>query len=405
MRGIAARYAFERDQIGFLRSAMAEHGDVFLLDKHRLVVTGPEPCHDVLMRTGAEFTAGLDTLRGFTPEPPEITEAWLRGRRVAAGGIGARMLAAHGQRLDRATTDTLRDLAEREVDVVAAMRTLMVRAGVDFCVGGRNPALVAAAEEASLAQLALQDTVAPGLSRLPGRAVRRARTADAAMRAAIDDCLARRAADGRPGAPLDLLDVLITAATLTPEQAARTVKRTIAGTHGIPGAALAWVVRELGARPDLQERLHSEATGDDRTPLTDAVVKEVLRLWPPIWLMSRSVRETTTVGGYQLRAGHEVLLVPYLVHRDERWWSEPDRFDPTRWLGAQPPHTRHAYLPFGAGPRVCLGARLGTAQLSLTTRRLVTGYTIELVEPSTVRPAFDSALTPAGLRARFTPRS
>jgi hypothetical protein len=90
-----------------------------------------------------------------------------------------------------------------------------------------------------------------------------------------------------------------------------------------------------------------------------------------IGFLSAAVRE---YGGWRLRAGDSLMFSPYLIHRDPRWWHEPERIDPDRWPAGRPPHTRHAYLPFGAGPRVCLGTYLGTLQLVPATSRLVHRY-------------------------------
>lgn len=94
----------------------------------------------------------------------------------------------------------------------------------------------------------------------------------------------------------------------------------------------------------------------------------------------------------------------YLLHRDPRWWPEPDRFDPDRWLPGRSPHRRHAYLPFGAGPRVCLGTQLGMTQLSLATCWLVQNFTIRLpAAGARAVPDFRGLLAPRGLTAAFEP--
>jgi unspecific monooxygenase len=194
------------------------------------------------------------------------------------------------------------------------------------------------------------------------------------------------------------------------------MKRTLVGSHGVPGTALAWVIREMGTRPDVLAGIRSEAgrypdaveAGSPAPlPYTEAVVKEVLRLFPPVWLMLREVRERTTLGPWRLEPRQHVLLPAYLVHRDARWWREPDRFRPGRWLTAGTggaPHARHAYFPFGGGPRMCLGSRLGMLQLVLAAQRLAGAYDVELVGAEHAPPVFDATLAPVGLRARLTAR-
>lgn len=409
--GVAARYAYELDRIGFLRRSQAEFGDVFPLDQRRLVVCDPVLIHDVLARTGEVFAAGRDALYGFALESPDLIDVWMRGRRAGWHGVGPAMLAAHARRLDVSFDRVLAELAGREFDVVAQAQTLMSHAAVDFCVSRDNATLADAVAVASLAQLAVQDTVAPALSRLPHRAVYRGRQVDRRMRSAVDACIARRTGTAPSGPPDDLLDVLLVRGAFTDEHIARILKRTLAGSHGVPGAALSWVIRALGLRQELADALRAEAgsyvqavvSGSPAAlPYTEATVKEILRLYPPVWLMVREVRQPTMLGSWRLNPKQQVLLPIYLVHRDPRWWPEPDRFTPERWLvsDGRPP-VRHAYLPFGSGPRMCLGYRLGSLQLVLAASALTSEYRIELTNAQHAPPAFNAPLTPRGLRARL----
>jgi enediyne biosynthesis protein E7 len=412
--GVAARYAYELDRIGFLSQSMAEFGDVFPMDRRRWVVCDPALIHEILVGTGGAFAAGHDALHGFVPEAPELVDAWMRGRRVAWHGVGPAMLAAYAGRLNASFGRTLAELAGQEIAVVTQAQVLMSRAAVDFCISHDNEALADAVAAASLAQLAVQDTVAPALSRLPFRVVRRGREADRMMRLAIDACIARRgriAPARRPLDVLDVLDVLRSRGEFTDENIARVLKRILVGSHGVPGAALSWLIRELGLRPQLAAAIQTEAhayaeaiaTGSPVVlPYTDAAVKELLRLYPPIWLMVREVREPTTLGPWHAHPRDQVLLPIYLVHRDPRWWPQPERFCPERWLDGQP-HVRHTYLPFGSGPRMCLGYRLGSLQLVLAAGVLANQYRIELTNTEQAPPTFNAILTPLGLRARLHP--
>jgi cytochrome P450 len=111
-------------------------------------------------------------------------------------------------------------------------------------------------------------------------------------------------------------------------------------------------------------------------PLTTAVLAETLRLWPPSWMFSRRVLEPMVLGGRTVQVGTMCLVSPALLHRDPRWWPEPELFRPNRWLRRvpgkadrfdpkSPGQPRGAYLPFGAGPRMCIGEQF--AWLEATT--------------------------------------
>ena len=108
-------------------------------------------------------------------------------------------------------------------------------------------------------------------------------------------------------------------------------------------------------------------------PLTMAVLAETLRLWPPSWMFTRRVLEPIELGGRTVPAGTMCLVSPALLHRDPRWWAEPDQFRPDRWLQSgpgkadrfdprSPGQPRGAYLPFGAGPRMCIGEQFAWSE-------------------------------------------
>ncbi len=420
--GFAARYAYERDPAGFLAAHQAEHGDVFRLDGRRVVVCDPVLAHQVLAGSGETFAAGRDALNGFKVTDVQTARAWSRAHRAAWHGLGPGMLAAHARRLDRALTATLTEIGARDIEVVPQARALMCRATVDFCVSGDDGAvdngeLATAAAAASAAQLAVLDSVAPALAWLPNRVLGRSRAAEQRLRAAVSARVARRERDGPGRSDHDLLDVLLAGDHLDSADITGIVHLALLASYGLPGSALAWVIREIGLRPEVAGQIRAEAPryadalaagSPEAMPYTHAVVKETLRLYPPAWLMVRQVRAPIRLDRWHLPAGQEVLLTPYLIHRDPRWWPAADQFRPERWItspgSAAPPHPRHAYLPFGSGPTMCLGHRLGSLQLVLAAARLVDSYEIQLLNPDRAQPAFDSALTPAGLRMRLTPR-
>jgi cytochrome P450 len=133
-------------------------------------------------------------------------------------------------------------------------------------------------------------------------------------------------------------------------------------------------------------------------PFTEAVVREGLRLHPPLWLLARAARRDTTLGPWSVRAGQRVVFSPYLVQRDARWWDDPDRFRPQRWTGAR--DGASPWFPFGGGPRVCLGLQVALYELTIATAWLVRGVALDVVDPpSTPRPR--PHLRPSGFVARL----
>jgi cytochrome P450 len=134
--------------------------------------------------------------------------------------------------------------------------------------------------------------------------------------------------------------------------------------------ALAWAGWLLARHPAVQDQVAADPDG----PAADRAFREALRLYPPVHLFSREVAEPVTVSGYELPAGGQVFVSPYLTQRDPRWFPDPDRFDPDRFTPeAETARPACAWFPFGAGPRACVGRgaalAVGSAVLSLLAAR------------------------------------
>jgi len=159
----------------------------------------------------------------------------------------------------------------------------------------------------------------------------------------------------------------------------------IAAGYSTVAAALAWTWILLGAHPQAQERLHEEARGlsteslgpafDPRTlPYARQVIEESMRLYPPTWVTARTPLERDRIGDVAVPAGSVLLLSPHVMHHHPRYWKEPERFEPDRFLPARvEARPRYVYLPFGGGPRLCLGQGLAMREMvlavALTARR------------------------------------
>jgi cytochrome P450 len=141
--------------------------------------------------------------------------------------------------------------------------------------------------------------------------------------------------------------------------------------HETTASTLSWTFSLLDRHPEVRERLHAEAVEvlGDRLPVyedlhrlryTAMVVEEVMRLYPPVWMLPREAQGDDEIGGYHVPAGSDVLISPYTLHRHPAFWEEPDRFDPDRFDPDRPTsRPRYAHIPFGAGPRFCVGNHLG----------------------------------------------
>ena len=192
------------------------------------------------------------------------------------------------------------------------------------------------------------------------------------------------AAVGRDeSSPGPVLDLLAAQTDLTDEQARAEVMTLLLAGHETTAMALTWAWAAIDQAPAVRADLEAEWDADrdassvggpaNRRPLTMAVLAETLRLWPPSWMFSRRVLQPLPLGGRTVPVGTMCLVSPLLLHRDPRWWTEPERFRPDRWLSGEPGGTsrfdpkhpgqpRGAYLPFGAGPRMCIGEQFAWSE-------------------------------------------
>jgi cytochrome P450 len=141
--------------------------------------------------------------------------------------------------------------------------------------------------------------------------------------------------------------------------------------HETTASTLSWTLYMVDRHPEVAERLHAEAVEvlGDRLPThedlrrlsyTTMVVQEVMRLYPPVWIIPRLAKEADTIGGFHVKPGADVLICPYTLHRHPGYWDDPLRFNPDRFLPENVAgRPRYAYIPFGAGPRFCIGNNLG----------------------------------------------
>jgi len=178
--------------------------------------------------------------------------------------------------------------------------------------------------------------------------------------------------------------------------------------HETTAATLAWTWYLLARHPAVERRLHEELDGVlgeagpsfadvPRLAYTKMVLQEVMRLYPPVWLLPRKAVAADQVGGYRIPAGADVLVSIYSMHRHPAYWQAPEVFDPTRFAAeraAQRP--AYAYLPFGAGPRTCLGSRFGLMEAVLAVAVLARRYRCRAASAAPVEPEASLTLRPGG---------
>ena len=401
-----------RDICGFLGACVAEYGDTVrfrLPGREVFYLPRPEDIETVLLTERSSFikhrffwrhvTAifgnGLLTSEG---------EFWLRQRRLAAPAFHPERIAAYagvmasyaerhadGWRAGE-TRDVHRDMMRLAMEIVA--KTLFdvdVEDEVDR-IERSFDAVIREIARRFRRPVRIPDAIpTPGnlryrrgvalLDALVERilAERRDRAEDRGD--LLSMLLAARDDDGRPMSDRQLRDELVTL--------------FLAG-HETTAIALSWTLVLLAENPAAEERLSDEIESVLRgrrpgaadlalLPYTDAVVRESLRLYPPAYVVGREAIRDCVLGGYRVAAGATIYFSPWVLHRDARWFSEPLAFRPERWLDRTAPRLpKFAYLPFGGGPRVCIGERFALMEAALVLTTLLQRFRFEMAGPRPV---------------------
>lgn len=409
-------YDYDRDRIGFLRRCRAEYGDVFSFSPSTIFVSDPKLINELFRESNGTFIVE-DALFASQREQRRLVnsiDGWMRARGPVWRGMTKPVVRSHGRRIVAAFDRTLKSLSGQEIDVVAVMRQYTTRLVADFCFGSDSEEVAEVSEQRSALISTFMNSNLSVPRWLPLPSVHRAVSAEERTKDWVAARIQHRRAHPREVAE-DLLDLILADRDGGPtdDELVRLLSATMLASAGSPGTAMTWLVVELARRPEAQCRLREEASaaiakagwlGDDsQLPYSQAFVKEVLRLYPPTWLMGRVVNRECVFGGWPLAAGTRVMFSPYLVHRDERWWPDPDSFSPDRWQAPAETRSPHTFIPFGAGPRVCFGMHLGMYQMVTAAAHLAMNYTLDLVTVEDVTASPGALLVPRVCRARITP--
>ncbi|HLI97706.1 MAG TPA: cytochrome P450 [Candidatus Baltobacteraceae bacterium] len=166
--------------------------------------------------------------------------------------------------------------------------------------------------------------------------------------------------------------------------------------HETTANALTWTWYLLAKHPAARERLCEELRADPQTPYLDAVLNEVLRLYPPAWILGRDAQRDVEIEGWRIRKGAAVFVSQLVMHRSPRYFEQPDAFHPERWLPA-PELPQFAYFPFGGGARKCLGDQFAWTEARIELAHLAQHWRFELEEPQfAVEPDPFITLRPRG---------
>jgi cytochrome P450 len=395
------------DPLSFLVDVSARYGDLVAFPvpgTPALLLNDPDDVRHVLQTSARNWSketvqyAALARVTGpgllASSEPN-----WIEHRRLAApafhhqrlGAVGDEVRAAADAAITARLGGTLPDSGEL-VDVAALTHRIGLdavgRALFSTDLSGHAHQLLDATSDAAKLVVRLGRSILPTAAWTPTPTNLRLRRTRHRLDVISSELIAERRARGQRlhagSHGDDLLGLLLDSGLADAEIRHELVTMVIAG-HETVAAALAWTLMLLAENQPAQDRLRAELTDHggpvpmlghkESLPWTRAVVDEALRLFPPAWALSRRSRQDDVIGGRPVPAGTLAIVSPWLVHRRAGLWPDPSAFRPERFLGG---NGRTGYLPFGQGPRLCIGREFALGEMVLVLSRLLASYRVEV---------------------------
>ncbi len=406
-----------------------------------LVVNQPEIVRDVLVDRGHDLVKGrgLQATRILLGEGLLTSEGetHARHRRLVAPAFHRSRLERYAVTMsDRARAHVASWPRGRTVDIHELMGSLMLdivgRTLFDVDLAGDSAGIGQAVTDL-LAHFGSQTPLGQLLGVEPDpQGLHRAEAALATLEELVGRLVADRRAD--PTDRGDLLSMLVAARDeegdgrgLTDEEIRDEVMTLLLAGHETTANALSWTFHLLAHRPDVAERCALEADlvalsqhlrppsgtmspsaeAHRRQPRLTSVLNESLRLFPPAWALGREARRPLTLGGVDLPAGAQVLLSPWVLHRDQRSWDHAGEFRPERWDTPEvSDHHRFVFFPFGGGARSCIGEHFARIEAMIVLTEVLRSLTLEPLDGHIVGRDHSLTLRPAnGVMIELTDRT
>ena len=425
-------FRFARDQLGLLRETADQYGDIValkILGGQFYLVSHPDDIEAVLVKHARvmlrdEYVVVLERALGkglLTSEG----DLWKRQRKLMAQAFVPKRIRSYGDAMVRVTLAALRPWADGQalnLHQEISRVTMEVVADVLFGAGMGHEDVITVRESMEVVNEYMANSP-EALLKVPGwvptprnlavnRAVKR-------IDALVYRIIGRAPRSGEPRD--DLLGTLLSAqdddgARMTDEQIRDEVITLFLAGHETTALLLAHAFYLLSKHPDVERRLAAEIasvlggrapTSEDvrALPYAERVLKETMRLYPPAWTVGREIVEDVEIGGSVLPKGTQILTSQWVVHRDPRWFPNPEGFDPDRWLPERARSIpRFAYFPFGGGPRICIGNHFAMMEATLILALIVQRFRIEALRGPAPRAQARRDPAPGRPRAARPPR-
>jgi cytochrome P450 len=431
---------FKQDMLGFLERTARDYGDVARVRFAHMclyLLFHPDAIEETLVTRNKDFVKNVTEQAWFVLLGNGLLisdgEFWRRQRRMMQPAFHRTRIAEYGRTMVNFTErllDGWRDGETRDMHTEMMGLTMEIVAKVLFDADvSRQSHEVGDALHVVLEEFNRQMLTPVQIPIfIPTPANVRFRRAIGQLESIIYDIVRQRRQAGPDAYSNDLLSMLLQAQddeasaqqfgqTMSDKQLRDEMMTIFLAGHETTANALSWCWYLLAQHPAVEEKLLAELTAvlGDRAPTpadmpqlsyVEKVVKEAMRLYPPVWFLEgrRAIRDTE-IGGYRVPEGTIMGLSPWAVHRDGRFYDEPTRFNPDRWTEAfskQLP--RYAYFPFGGGPRLCIGQSFAMMEATLILAAIVQRFHLELLPGQTIKPEPSVTLRPSSLQMKLQQR-
>ena len=415
-----------------------EQGDLpgRFMGREQLMLNTPESIRHVLVDNHENYARNVATRRVLQPVLGDglfLAEgkAWRHQRRTIAPSFVPRtmgLLARHVVAASEATEDSLARTAGKPFELLPQLQHLALTIAGQSMFSLEMSGF--GAELRSMLMRYARQFARPGVLDLllppaiPSFADRGRAGFRVEWLRLMDRLIDARALQPRDGSgPRDLLDLLEdardpdTGAGFDRAQLRDEVATMILAGHETTGVTLFWACWLAARLPALADRVAAEAAQVDLSaenaaaamkalPYTRAFIDETLRLYPPAFLIVRQARGADRIGDHAIAAGAVISISPWVLHRHRRYWQDPDAFDPERFLPGATPPGRYAYMPFGAGPRICVGAQFALTEAVIVLARLLRRFRLAFSGSGAVMPrALVTTQPDRPVRFIFSPRT
>lgn len=415
---------FRANSLEFLRRCAADYGDFvpFRLGWRKLVlVSDPFAIEEVLLTKSREFKKhfALQFTRQLLGNGLLNSEGafWLRQRRLAQPAFLRDRIREYGRMMIEDTRSTIGNWRPGDrKELTREMNSLTLKIATRTLFDSDDVRDAAIVQEQLTKSIRLFDNRLKSFIRCPPSWPTPHNLKQWRITKALNGVIYRHI-NQRRGESLegrhDLLSLLLQArddatdrSGMTDTQLRDEVMTLFLAGHETTAVALSWAWYLICEHPEADARMatelrtelgNRELTADDvpRLKFTESIVLEAMRLYPPAYLLGREALHNVTIGGCEISQGVTVFMSQWVAHRDPRWWPEPDKFRPERWLdGSTKEMPKYAYFPFGGGPRICIGNTFAMTETVVLLAEIARRFRFERTSREPLRPKPSITLRP-----------